>query len=206
MRVVEVVLFCLFVAAPALGQGPDDGRASARASFREGLARAQQGDSAGALLAFETAYAASPHHSVLYNIGQTQLVLGRPVDAVTTFERYLVEGRDEIPLARRSEVLELIGLQRKRIGWLRIIGPSDRKMLLWVDGVPISAEQLAGTIPLQQGKHHVLAASGAGLLDAGRRGDGRDDDRAASLPCSKARGGLVADRRDMSCTWLDVRP
>jgi hypothetical protein len=63
---------------------------------------------------------ASPAFGVLYNIGQVDVVLGRSVEAVTAFERYLAEGGAAVANERRREVQAEIERQRARIGTIAI--------------------------------------------------------------------------------------
>ena len=64
-------------------------RAVARQHFASGVALAKRRQFAEALSEFQRAYAAVPHFSVLYNIGQAQIALGQSGDAVATLQRYL---------------------------------------------------------------------------------------------------------------------
>jgi tetratricopeptide (TPR) repeat protein len=107
------VLACWLVAAtllhatPASAQTEAD-RAAARALFDHGLTLAKRGDYAAALDEFRRAYAAVPHYGVLYNIGQSQLALGRGDEALFTFRRYLAEGGGAVEATRRTEVEALV--------------------------------------------------------------------------------------------------
>src|SRR6185369_7607888 len=67
-------------------------RVAARQHFAKGVALAKQRAYANALSEFQQAYAAVPHFSVLYNIGQAQIALGQSAQAVATLQRYLDEG------------------------------------------------------------------------------------------------------------------
>lgn len=94
-------------AAPARAQTEAD-RVAARAFFDQGLSLAKGGDYAAALAEFQRAYAAVPHHGVLYNIAQAQLALGRNEEALRTFQRYLAEGGSAVEPHRQAEVEALI--------------------------------------------------------------------------------------------------
>jgi tetratricopeptide (TPR) repeat protein len=56
-----------------------------------------QGDLAGALEKFEAAYVAFPSPKLMFNIGQANRDLGRPVEAVEAFQRFLAEATDASP-------------------------------------------------------------------------------------------------------------
>src|SRR4051794_1081194 len=113
MRRAALTLTLLAFAASAHAQTPPDATLQARAHFQAGLARAEQGNLSAALVEFEAAYTISPHFSVLYNIGQARSTLGRPVEAVAAFERYLADGGQQITPSRRQEVEALLLANRK---------------------------------------------------------------------------------------------
>lgn len=89
-------------------------RAAAREHFAKGVALAKQRNFAQALNEFQEAYAAVPHFSVLYNIGQAQLALGQSVDAIATLQRYLDEAGASIDAKRRAEVQAVIEREREK--------------------------------------------------------------------------------------------
>ena len=99
---------------------------------------------AEALLEFQRSYDLKPHFAVLYNVGQAQSVLGRSVEAVDTFERYLRQGGKAIKPARRKEVEQDVARQKARIATLEIrVTP---------DGAPICVDgKDVGLAPMSQG-------------------------------------------------------
>jgi tetratricopeptide (TPR) repeat protein len=90
-------------------------RASARAHFAKGVALAKAHDYAQALSEFQQAYAAVPHFSVLYNIGQARLALGESAEAISVLQRYLDEGGTQIDAKRRAEVEATLQRERARL-------------------------------------------------------------------------------------------
>jgi tetratricopeptide (TPR) repeat protein len=90
-------------------------RASARAHFAKGVALAKAHDYAQALNEFQQAYAAVPHFSVLYNIGQARLALGESAEAISVLQRYLDEGGTQIDAKRRAEVEATLQRERARL-------------------------------------------------------------------------------------------
>ena len=62
------------------------------------------------------AYELSPNFAVLYNIATAEQALGDEPAALTTFERYLAEGGQGIPAARRAEVAAEIKQLAARTG------------------------------------------------------------------------------------------
>ena len=68
-----------------------------------------------ALENFETAYSLWPSPVILYNIGQTNIELGRSVEVVAAFERYLADGGTEIWAERKAYVRQVISQHLAKI-------------------------------------------------------------------------------------------
>ncbi len=136
--------------------------ATAHATFQAGVTQAASGELEAALRSFETAYAQQPHYSVLYNIGQAQSALGRPLDATRTFERYLLEAGVKLSTARREEVQQLLAANRRRLGALHIVGMTETTRV-WLDGVELRSDSLAEPIPVSVGPHRLLHSDGSGF-------------------------------------------
>jgi hypothetical protein len=162
VRALFVATLASLATLPARSAWADDSvpRAAASQHFDRGLSLAKQGDLVAALEEFETAYALSPHYSVLYNLGQTHAALGDPVAAVGAFEQYLAQGADRVPTARRTEVASLVERLRRRIGSLElVVRPED--VDVHIDGRKLDSKALGGPIPLNVGTHG-LSVSRAG--------------------------------------------
>src|SRR6266550_719215 len=86
--------------APAPAPAPaGDGQAKARAQalLSEGTAAYGRGDYAAALDKFTAAYRIFPSPKLWFNIGQANRDLGRPVEAVAAFDRFLRNAGDAPP-------------------------------------------------------------------------------------------------------------
>lgn len=93
----------------------EDPRTAVADHYARGTELAGQGLYAAALEQFNTAYTASPHFAVLYNIGQAQMALRRPLEAIEALTKYLRDGADQVPLSRREQVQAQIGLLESRL-------------------------------------------------------------------------------------------
>lgn len=144
--------------AAAFAQTASPGRAEARQHFQAGLAHAERGALSAALDEFEAAFAAQPHYSVLYNIGQAHAALGHPVEAVAAFERYLSEGGAQVGEARRTEVESLLQLSRRQIGALKVRVAAPDRTRVWLDGRELSQAEQELPIRLAAGAHQLLHA------------------------------------------------
>jgi hypothetical protein len=135
------------------GRARADEATDAAGHFQSGLRHAQAGDLNLAALEFQRAYAASPHYSVLYNLGQTYMLLGRPAEAVDAFQRYLEQGGENIDERRRRAVESSILFQSKRLGELAItIEPKEARVELDGELVAPSSKPLS----VAAGRHGLL--------------------------------------------------
>jgi hypothetical protein len=130
---------------------------SRRASrhFQAGLTAAGAGEIDRAMEEFQAAYTESPHYSVLFNIGQTYALMGKPVEAVEAFQRYLQEGGAAIAPSRRQAVESSIAFHLKRVGEVLIeVAPANAT--LEVDGQAPSTDWRKAPIRLVAGKHALV--------------------------------------------------
>lgn len=175
MRARLWIAAAILVCRSAAAQEAPNEKERARQHFQDGLKRAQAGELRSALEAFQAAYAASPHFSVLYNIAQTQLALSQPAEATQTFERYLAEGGTSVPPARRREVQAVMAKAREQAGEARSTpeaastAPAASKpragqiqiqcatpdMAVFLDGVAVGQTPLAKPLLADLGPHRI---------------------------------------------------
>jgi hypothetical protein len=106
-RTGGIALAILLTAAHAEAQGaPSSSVASveARAHFERGVTFYNESDFSAALVEFKRAYTLAPAWQVLFNIGQSYFQLRDYADALVTLTRFLDEGQDLVPEARRAVV------------------------------------------------------------------------------------------------------
>jgi tetratricopeptide (TPR) repeat protein len=146
--------------APARAQ--NDGTADQH--FKRGVRLASEGDVQAALSQFEQAYAISPHFAVLYNIGRAHSLAGRPAEAIAALQRYLADGGDAVPSARRALVLEMIQHNLSTMGLLAVeLEPTTA--VITIDGV--EQPQGATEVRLAAGRHSFLVTADGYLPRAG---------------------------------------
>jgi len=154
-------LLCTALLLVAIGRAEpsraEDPRTAAADHYARGTELAGQGLYAAALEQFNAAYTASPHFAVLYNIGQAEMALGRPLEAIEALTKYLRDGADQVPLSRREQVQAQIGLLESRLAELSIT--ADRVgAVVRVDGRDVGSTPLFQPIRLAAGAHTVTAA------------------------------------------------
>jgi tetratricopeptide (TPR) repeat protein len=133
-----------------------DGRAEARWHFEQGVAAFNQRRFGEAAKEFQEAYQLSPHFSVLYNIGQVNVALGRPVEAVEAFERYLAEGGSAISAARKTAVQAELDTQRVLLGTVAVaVAPAGAEIRM--DGKSVGHAPLDRSVKIAAGQHTLMA-------------------------------------------------
>jgi hypothetical protein len=158
----------ILLAVATLAAGPvaahADSAANARAEAKKHYDRAMElnedGQVAEAVIELKRCYELSPHHTVMYNLGQAYITLAKPVEAVAALQRYLDEGGKAIKPARRAEVEQEIARQKTRIATLEIRGLPDGAVVT-IDGDEAGKAPLAAPVRVGVGTH-VVAATAAG--------------------------------------------
>ena len=154
----------LLLATWAIPAGPiaarADSAASARAEAKKHFDRATElnddGQVAEAVIELKRCYELSPHHTVLYDLGQAYITLAKPVEAVGALQRYLDQGGKAIKPARRAEVEQEIARQKPRIATLEIRGlPQGATVRL--DGNEIGRAPISAPVRVGVGKHTIAA-------------------------------------------------
>ena len=84
----SIVLFA-WLAQSATPAKESENKTKAKALVGEGSSLYKKGDYVGALEAFQAAYAAFPSPKLWFNIGQANRDLGRPVEALSAFEKFV---------------------------------------------------------------------------------------------------------------------
>jgi hypothetical protein len=157
-RIPIIVLVVLgWTSSARAGDAPtEDARETARLHYARGLELAGQADYEAALREFTEAYRVSPHFAVLYNMGQAQFALGRPAEAIESLSKYLRDGQEQVPPARRQEVQAQIALLESLFAELTI-ATDQSGVLITVDGREVGRTPLYQPIRLATGTHKVSA-------------------------------------------------
>lgn len=162
-------LLCLGVIVASAQVSAQDAAArdAARARFERALQLFDEGRHAEALIEFEAAYELFPDHRVLFNVGNVHEALGRPVEAVDAWERYLREGGEGLGAERRQAVEQALARQRARIGRLHVVSNVDGARLE-IDGVEVATLPASEPLRLAIGTYTV-GVRAAGHEPATRR-------------------------------------
>ena len=156
ISIIVLVVLGWTSSARAGESSTEDARETARLHYARGLELAGQADYEAALREFTEAYRVSPHFAVLYNMGQAQFALGRPTEAIQSLSKYLRDGQEQIPPARRQDVQAQIALLESLFAELTIAADQSGA-LITVDGREVGRTPLYQPIRLATGTHKVSA-------------------------------------------------
>ena len=154
MCATSLVLLTILAQASPLPADPQ-AKAQAQELLSQGSKLYHQGDLAGALEKFEAAYVAFPSPKLMFNIGQAKRDLGRPVEAVEAFQRFLAEATNASPetmAEARTSVAELQG----KLGRIRIDCDTAGAQIA-VDGKSVGLAPLPDLVWATPGRHQVTA-------------------------------------------------
>ncbi|MBN2343727.1 MAG: hypothetical protein JXX29_10580 [Deltaproteobacteria bacterium] len=128
----------------------------AKQQFEEGLALFQKGEFEEAAKKFRSANELRPNWRILYNLGQSEAAAKQYGLAIASFEKYLSQGGDEIPDARRAYVIKELQQMREMVGFLEIKAPDGIE--IYIDGIHRGATPFAMNIPVAASVEHELVA------------------------------------------------
>ncbi|HEY2405617.1 MAG TPA: tetratricopeptide repeat protein [Polyangiaceae bacterium] len=160
-RVLAGLGLVLLWPPPLAAAEPRADRELAHEHFERGVALSRKRSYAEALAEFQAAYDATPHFSVLYNIGQAQIALGRHAEASRTLQRYLDEGGANLEASRRVEVEASVARETEYTGAVEV-AVDAAGALVSVDALAFGRSPLPQPIAVDPGPHTVAA-----MLDSG---------------------------------------
>ncbi|MFT5357577.1 MAG: hypothetical protein ACI9KE_004814 [Polyangiales bacterium] len=137
------------ISAPSLAQDRD----AARAAFQGGVESYSAGRFTEALESFQAAYRIAPHPSVRVNMANCYEGLGRPVEALNHFERFLIESENPAP-AQDQEVRAAITRLQQEVGEVFFDIEPDGATVTIDDETTLTAPILDG-IKLSAGPHTI---------------------------------------------------
>jgi tetratricopeptide (TPR) repeat protein len=156
-RCLPLLVLLVITSSPPARAEAADPRELAAGHYRRGIDLAKQGLYGEALEEFNQAYAKSPHFAVLYNIGQAQIALGRPLAAIEALTTYLRDGADKVPLSRREQVQAQMALLEASLAELTIV--TERSdVAIRVDDHDVGRTPLPQPIRLAAGTHTITAS------------------------------------------------
>ncbi|WP_394836465.1 PEGA domain-containing protein [Pendulispora rubella] len=136
----------------------------ARVRYNRGMKLYEEGNAPAARAEFERAYELAPSYRLLYNIGLCYEATHDYAEALRNFQRYLLEGGDEIAEERRTAVTAQIADLKPNIATVTIT-TNVPGAAITIDDVAIGQAPLADKILVNPGRHKVSATK-AGMFPA----------------------------------------
>lgn len=146
----------LHAASPAAAQDDDAAaRAQAKEQFQAGVAAYEAQRYADALAHFQEAYRIKPHPLVRVNMANCYDRLGKPLQAIFHFERFLEES--DPSAAQRKEVTEALRVLRGKVSEVTVrIAPDGASVT--IDGGERRRSPILEPIRMEAGKHTIEVA------------------------------------------------
>jgi hypothetical protein len=154
---LSLLAVCCTIATGAIARAErgDDSQAKGRAQvlLSEGTAAYGRGDYATALDKFTAAYRIFPSPKLWFNIGQANRDLGRPVEAVAAFDRFLDDAGDA-PAETLAEARRSAAELKTKLGQIELACATDGAEVT-VDGKPVGSTPLGQMVWTTPGRHQV---------------------------------------------------
>jgi hypothetical protein len=132
-----------------------ESKTKAQLLLKQGAQHYRHAEFADALSDFQAAYGIFPSPKLLLNIGQCSRELGRPVEAIDAFERFLTEAHAppaHVAAEARQSVTEL----STEVGKVRIECPLSGAEIK-LDGKKIGVAPLKDAVRVTAGRHQLMA-------------------------------------------------
>jgi hypothetical protein len=162
MCATSLIVLAILAQASPLNADPQS-KAQAQALLGQGTKLYEQGDVAGALEKFNAAFAAYPSPKLMFNIGQANRDLSRPVEAMEALEKFL-EGAPDASPETIADANKSVAELRKKLGKIRVDCETPGAEVS-VDGKSVGLTPLPDLIWTTPGRHQ-LTASRAGATPA----------------------------------------
>jgi hypothetical protein len=154
-----VVIFGLVVcnaSTPVLAQPAQ--KAEAARHHSRGLSLVKSHAYGEAIAEFNQAYDLGRDFAVLYDIGQAYISIDQPVFAVDTLRKYLSQGGNRVPAARRKVVEAEVSKQEGRIATL-LVRPNVTGATIRLDGIEVGTAPMSVDLRINAGAHLIAVVA-----------------------------------------------
>jgi PEGA domain/Tetratricopeptide repeat len=125
--------------------------------FKSGVALFKEAKYKEALAEFERAYEIAPHPLVLYNIAGCHRELSNYGEAIRFYERFLKEGKGQVPPARLNAAQTELDAILARIARITVVIQGPPYATLILDGNPLGTMPIPMPLVLSPGEHKIVA-------------------------------------------------
>jgi len=157
-RLTAILAVAMLVAVHATQATADE----AVEAYGDGVEHFEAGRYNQAADAFRRAVELKPSWKLHYNIGQSEAAGKRYGLALEAFEKYLVDGGDDVPADRREEVLAEIQRMRVLVGVVEVVAPAGVELV--VDGIVRGETPITGAVRVAAGARQVVLRKGDEVL------------------------------------------
>ena len=165
-----ILIALLAASVPAYAKEPKKSSAEQKEAdrhFKAGVALFKEGKFKEALAEFERAYEIAPHPLVLYNIAGCHRELSSYGEAIRFYERFLKEGKGQVPATRLTTAQTELDAILARIARITVVIPGPPYATLILDGNPLGTMPVPMPLVLPPGEHKIVAKAD-GYKDAER--------------------------------------
>jgi hypothetical protein len=160
-RAVCIAAALTLVAGASLAQDPREERA--RVELDKAAMHQAAGDLDKALVAYQRAYDILPSYNVLWNLAQLQAELGMYAAARATYQLYLEQGTDKVPVSRAARARQEIARFDAMLGEIRVVSEVDGA-LVFVDGRQVGVTPLPEALSAAVGPRKVVVKRGKKII------------------------------------------
>jgi tetratricopeptide (TPR) repeat protein len=143
--------------SPAAAQPGATAREKAKAILAEGGELYRKGNFPAALARFKAAYQVFPSPKLNYNFGLVHEAMGKPAQAYGEYERFL-RGAHDAPPESIADAKERQKRLSAKLGFVTLTTDAPDADI-FLDGVPLGKVANLGTLPVEIGKHDIVARS-----------------------------------------------
>lgn len=165
-----ILIAVLAASVPAHAKEPKKATAEQKEAdrhFKAGVALFKEGKFKEALAEFERAYEIAPHPLVLYNIAGCHRELSNYGEAIRFYERFLKEGKGQVPATRLNTAQTELDAILARIARITIVIQGPPYAQLFLDGAALGTMPVPMPLVLPPGEHKIVAKAD-GYKDAER--------------------------------------
>jgi len=154
MGLFPILILATLAQASTVGTNAQD-RAKAQSLLGEGATLYERGDYYGALGKFNAAYDVYPSSKLLFNIGQTKRLLGRPLEALEAYQRFLDEATNASK-EERTDAQSWLDRLQSTLGQLTVLCQIDGSEIA-VDGKTVGKSPMVRPVWTTPGRRQVTA-------------------------------------------------
>jgi hypothetical protein len=168
----RAILIALLAATSVLAYAKEPKKSTAEQKeadrhFKAGVALFKEAKFKEALAEFERAYEIAPHPLVLYNIAGCHRELSNYGEAIRFYERFLKEGKGQVPASRLTTAQTELDAILARIARITIVIQGPPYAQLFLDGAALGTMPVPMPLVLPPGEHKIVAKAD-GYKDAER--------------------------------------